>query len=469
MSDSNHTSTDQWSSRLAFILAATGSAVGLGNIWKFPYMVGENGGAAFVLLYLVCIALVGIPVLNSELVIGRRGGQNPAKSFANLARAEDASPKWAAVGWLGALSCFIVLSFYSVVGGWSIFYFVHAVTNTIGGDAESVSNTFTGLLSNDWQANVFYHTIFIVLVAVVVLGGIRRGIERLVLVVMPAMFLILIGLVIYAATLPGFHDALSYLFKADFSALVYNDAGQFSWGRLGKVTLSAVGHSFFTLSVGFAVMVAYASHLPKTVSIPKIAFTIGILDTSVALIAGIAIYSIVFSDPSLAPNAGPGLVFMTIPQAFLQIPGGQYLEILFFLLLWFAAWTSALSLLEPPVEIAMSTLNIGRTPATLIMTTLIWAVGLLSALSYNVLSDVTIGGEAILDFLSNFTDKVLLPVTGLLIAIFSGWVMGMNSTTKEMGGYSGVYIYWRICVRIVVPLAIGIVFVAGINEWLFSG
>ena len=467
MSYSKTTSTDQWSSRLAFILAATGSAVGLGNIWKFPYMVGENGGGAFVLLYLVCIALVGIPVLKSELVIGRRGGRSPGKSFADLARKEDSSPKWAAVGWLGALSCFIVLSFYSVIGGWSIFYFVHALTNTVGADSEAVSGVFDTLVKNDWQSNVLYHSIFIVLVAVVVLGGIKKGIERLVSIVMPAMFLILIGLLAYAATLPGFHDALSYMFEVDFSALAYAD-GEFSWGRLGQVTLSALGHSFFTLSVGFSVMVAYASHLPKNVSIPNTALTIGILDTSVALIAGVAIYSIVFSDPSLTPNAGPGLVFLTIPQAFIHIPGGQYLSVVFFLLLWLAAWTSALSLLEPPVEILMSALKINRVPAVISMTVLVWAVGLLSALSYNVLSDVTIAGESILDFLSNLTDKVLLPITGLLVAVFSGWVMGMNSTTKEMGGYGPVYIYWRVCVRIVVPIAISFIFVAGINEWLFT-
>ncbi len=467
MSNSNSIANDQWSSRLAFIFAATGSAVGLGNIWKFPYMVGENGGAAFVLLYLACIILVGIPVLKSELIIGRRGGQSPGESFAALARKEDSSPKWAAVGWLGAFSCFIVLSFYSVVGGWAIFYLVNAIMGTLGADSEAVGETFNTLLSQDWKANVLYHTIFIALVAIVVLGGIRRGIERVVSIIMPAMLLILIGLVGYAATLSGFEEALSYLFKADFSALAYNEAGEFSWGKLGKVTLSALGHSFFTLSVGFSVMVAYAAHLPKKLSIPNIALTIGFLDTLVAIIAGVAIYAIVFTD-GLSTNAGPGLVFMTIPQAFLNIPGGYFLEIIFFLLLWLAAWSSALSLLEPPVEVAMTVLKLDRMKATILMTVLIWAIGLFSALSYNELSHVTIAGQAILDFLSNFTDKVLLPLTGLLVAIFSGWVMGMNSTTKELGGYSGIYIYWRICVRIVAPLAIAVIFVAGIYEWFFS-
>jgi len=465
VSESNY-NQDQWSSRLAFILAATGSAVGLGNIWKFPYMVGENGGAAFVLLYLLCIVLVGIPVLKSELIIGRRGGKSPGRSFADLARAEDASPKWAVVGFVGAVACFIVLSFYSVIGGWSLFYLIEALKGTIGADQEAINTTFNGLLGS-WQPNVLFHTIFLVLVAVVVLGGIRKGIERVVSIIMPAMFLILIGLVVYAATLSGFDDALAYLFKADFAALAYNDAGEFSWGKFGQVALSALGHSFFTLSVGFSVMVAYAAHLPKSVSIPNTAFTIGFLDTLVAIIAGIAIYSIVFSDPSLTPGAGPGLVFLTIPQAFLNITGGYVLAILFFLLLWFAAWSSALSLLEPPVEVAMSVLKLERKTATVLVTFLIWAAGLASALSYNVLSDVTIHNEPILDFLSNFTDKVLLPVTGLLVAIFSGWVMGMNSTTKEVGGYGPAYIYWRICVRIIAPLAIGIIFIAGVKDWLF--
>lgn len=457
---------DLWSSRLAFILAATGSAVGLGNIWKFPYMVGEYGGAAFVLIYLACILLIGIPVLKSEFIIGRRAGLSPGKSFAYLARQENASPKWAIVGWVGAFACFVVLSFYSVVGGWSIYYLVQAINASIGNNALEIKTTFDTLLTQDWQSNVAYHSIFLTCVAAVVVGGIRKGIERVIAIIMPIMFLLLIGLVAYAATLPGFSEALNYLFSPRLENLAYAE-GNFSWSRIGQVALSAIGHSFFTLSVGFAVMIAYASHLPKDVSLTKTAFTIGFLDTAVALIAGIAIYSIVFSDSSLSPNAGPGLVFLTIPQAFLGIPYGQYLAVLFFLLLWLAAWSSALSLLEPPVEVAMSTLNINRRAATALVAILVWAAGLASALSYNVLSDVTIHGEAILDFLSNFSDKVLLPLTGLLIAIFSGWVMGMNSTTKELGGYSGTYIYWRICVRIVVPFAISIIFVTGVKDWLF--
>ena len=457
---------DLWSSRLAFILAATGSAVGLGNIWKFPYMVGEYGGAAFVLIYLACIFVVGIPVLKSEFIIGRRAGLSPAQSFAELARKEGASAKWSFVGYFGALAGFVVLSFYSVVGGWSIFYLISAVDASIGGNPDEIKTTFDTLLSTDWKSNVLYHTVFLFLVGIVVVGGIRKGIERVIAIIMPIMFLLLIGLVVYAATLSGFGEALSYLFSVDVEKLAYTD-GSFSWGRIGQVALSAIGHSFFTLSVGFAVMIAYASHLPKGISLTKTAFTIGFLDTAVALIAGIAIYSIVFSDSTLDPNAGPGLVFLTIPQAFLSIPGGYFLAILFFLLLWLAAWSSALSLLEPPVEIAMSTFKINRGLATAIVGSLIWAAGLASALSYNVLPDIKINDEAILDFLSNFADKVMLPITGLLIAIFSGWVMGMNSTTKELGGYTAGYIYWRICVRIIAPIAISIIFMTGIKDWLF--
>jgi NSS family neurotransmitter:Na+ symporter len=360
----------------------------------------------------------------------------------------------------------MVLSFYSVVGGWSIFYLVTAISSSIGNDSASIQATFNTLLSENWQANVLYHTVFLALVAIVVLGGIRKGIERVIAIIMPLMFLLLIALVIYAATLPGFGKALSYLFSFEVEKLAYTD-GEFSWGRLGQVALSAMGHSFFTLSVGFAVMVTYASHLPKDVSLPKTAFSIAALDTAVALIAGIAIYTIVFSDSSLDPNAGPGLVFLTIPQAFLSIPAGYFLAILFFLLLWLAAWSSALSLLEPPVEVAMQSLKLKRGPATALVSILVWAVGLASALSYNVLSDITINNEAILDFLSNFADKVMLPITGLLIAIFSGWVMGMNATTKELGGYTGIYIYWRISVRLIVPIAISLVFVTGVKDWLF--
>ena len=455
-----------WSSRLAFIMAATGSAVGLGNIWKFPYMVGEYGGSAFVFIYLACIMLIGIPVLKSELIIGRRGGGGPAKAFANLARKEGATPKWAITGIAGSFTCFLVLSFYSVIGGWSLFYLVGSLQQSLGSDAEQIKQSFDVLLKQNWQANVAYHSLFLTLVAAVVLAGIRKGIERVISVIMPLMLVLLLGLVGYASTLEGFDEALTYLFRFDFDSLAYKD-GVFNWGRLGQVALSAIGHSFFTLSVGFAVMVTYATHLPKNISISQMAFTIGFLDTAVALIAGIAIYSIVFSDPNLSASAGPGLVFLSIPQAFLNIPGGYWLSILFFLLLWLAAWSSALSLLEPPVELFMSTFNTGRKTATVIVTLLIWVFGLLSALSYNVLSDVTIAGEAMLDFFSHFSDKVMLPITGLLIAVFSGWIMGMNATTKELGGFTKTYIYWRVCVRIIVPTAITIIFIAGINDWLF--
>jgi NSS family neurotransmitter:Na+ symporter len=429
-------------------------------------MAGEYGGAAFVIIYLFCIFLIGIPVLQSELIIGRRGNKSPDQSFADLARKEDATPRWRYVGYLGAISCFIIMMFYSVVGGWSLFYIVGAVSDSLGKNAAQISAGFTNLTEVNWQANIIYHSIFLFFVAATVIGGIRQGIERVIGIIMPAMFILLIGLVIYATTLPGFGQALTYLFSFDINKLAYSD-GVFSWGRIFQVALSAMGHAFFTLSVGISVMIAYASHLPKNVSIPNTAFTIGIIDTFVALIAGITVYSIVFSDPSLAPNAGPGLVFMSIPQAFLNIPGGYYISIGFFTLLWLAAWSSAMSILEPQVEVCMSLFKQSRKVTTFALSIILWAAGLIPALSYNLLADYTINQEPILDFLSNLTDKVMLPLTGLLVAIFSGWIMGMNSTTKELGGFTKNYIYWRVCVRIFVPIAIGLVFVFGIKDWLF--
>lgn len=457
---------EMWSSRLTFILAATGSAVGLGNVWKFPYMVGEYGGSAFVLLYLLCIALVGIPLLQSELLIGRRGGQSPSVAFANLARKEDASPRWSFVGYFGAFSCFIILSFYSVVGGWSLHYVVSTVNGSIGSSSEEIIQSFNHLTTQNWQANVIYHSVFLALTAIAVMGGIRKGIERVITIIMPLMFVLLAGLLVYSFTLPGFNTAIEYLFTPDFSKLAYTD-GQFDWGRFSQVALSALGHSLFTLSVGMTAMIAYSIHLPKNTPITKTAFSIAAIDTAVAMIAGIAIYSIVFSDSNLSPNGGPGLVFITIPQAFANIAFGYVLSIVFFTLLWLAAWSSAMSILETQIEVVMSSFKLPRKVATVILSLLIWAVGLSAALSYNLLADTTINNEPILDFLSNLSDKVMLPLSALMVAIFSGWVLGMNSTTKELGGFNASYIIWRVCVRLLVPAAIACIFIFGVKDWLF--
>jgi len=327
----------QWSSRWAFILAATGSAVGLGNIWKFPYIAGENGGGAFVIVYLLCIACIGIPVMMAEVMIGRRGRQNPVNSLKSIAKEENKSPFWRYLGWSGVAAGFIILSYYSVIAGQAIAYVFRTFSGTFDGvTAEGTVNIYKSLTS-DPERLLAWHTVFIVLSMVVVARGVRGGLEKLVRFIMPALFCILILLVGFAAnTGEHFTQAIDFLFKADFSKLS------------DEAILTAMGHAFFTLSLGMGAIMVYGSYLPKGTSIAKVTFAIAAADTAIALLAGLAIFPLVFAN-DLSMGAGPGLIFETLPIAFGHMAGGALFGGLFFLLLVFAAWSSAISLIEPAV------------------------------------------------------------------------------------------------------------------------
>ena len=440
--------SDQWSGRLGFILAATGSAVGLGNIWKFPYITGENGGGAFVIVYLVCIALIGLPLMVSEILVGRRGRANPSKSFQRLAEAENASFKWRHVGTFGVLASFLILCFYSVVGGWTLAYLIKAIgsgfADAVAGNSQAA---FAELLASPEQM-IGLHTVFLLCVAGVVAGGIHKGIERLIIIIMPAMFVLLLLLVGYAATTDAFSQSLAFLFQPDFSKLTI------------EAVLIALGHAFFTLSLGVAVMIAYGSFLPSKVSIVNASITISILDTLVALLAGIAIFSIVF-DNGLAAGSGAGLIFETMPVAFGNLALGRFLGIAFFILLLFAAWSSGISLLEPVVERLEGRHGLSRKIATLSASVVIWLMGTAAALSFNILSDVhLIGDRNIFDSLDWLTTSIMLPLTGLLVAVFCGWVMSARNTRKELGLVEGPFFWgWRILVRFVSPVLVLIVFI----------
>lgn len=323
-----------WSSRFAFILAATGSAVGLGNIWKFPYVTGENGGGAFVLVYLLCIAVVGIPIMMAEVMIGRRGGRSPVNSIRLITERDRLKPAWKLVGAIGVLAGFLILSFYSVIGGWAISYVGTTASGQLAGQsAEAVGAIFSGLLSNP-STLLLWHTVFMALVMVVVARGVRSGLERAVSILMPALFVLLLLVVGYAMTTSHFGQAAAFLFQPDFSKLTTSGV------------LVALGHAFFTLSLGMAVMMAYGSYLPKKISIAKTSITVSVIDTGVALLAGLAIFPIVFAN-GLEPGAGPGLIFQTLPLAFGQMPMGTLFGTLFFVLLIFAAWTSGISCWSP--------------------------------------------------------------------------------------------------------------------------
>ncbi|ENO13080.1 sodium-dependent transporter [Marinobacter nanhaiticus D15-8W] len=442
-----------WSSRLAFILAATGSAVGLGNIWKFPYITGENGGGAFVVVYLVCIAAIGIPIMMAEVLIGRRGGHSPINSLRLIAQNDRLSKAWPLVGAVGVLAAFLILSFYSVIGGWAVSYVGTAATGGLTGQSEeAIGAIFSGLLG-DPATLLLWHTVFMALVMIVVARGVKSGLERAVTFLMPALFILLLIVVGYAMTTGSFGQAASFLFAPNFSSL--STAG----------VLVALGHAFFTLSLGMAVMMAYGSYLPKNVSIAKTAITVSIIDTVVALTAGLAIFPIVFSN-GLEPGAGPGLIFQTLPLAFGNMPMGSFFGTLFFVLLIFAAWTSGISLLEPLVEWLEEQKGMNRTISTLGAGIACWALGIASILSLNVWSDITplgmfsmFEGKTIFDLLDFLTANILLPLGGLLVAVFAGWFMSREALQTELATSPGVFKVWYGTLRYFTPIAVGAVFI----------
>ncbi|QSP95740.1 sodium-dependent transporter [Marinobacter salinisoli] len=441
-----------WSSRLAFILAATGSAVGLGNIWKFPYVTGENGGGAFVIVYLICIAVIGVPIMMAEVFLGRNGRHNPITSMRLVAERNLKSPAWRVSAVVGMLAAFIILSFYSVIGGWSASYVEHALVGDFaGGTADSINAIFSDLLASPIQL-LIWHTVFMALVVLVVSRGLKGGLERVATILMPTLLVLLLVAVGYAMTTGHFGEAVSFLFKPDFSALTFN------------AVLIALGHAFFTLSLGMAVMMAYGSYLRRDISIGRTAISVAFMDTAVALLAGLAIFPVVFSF-GLEASAGPGLIFQTLPLAFGNIPMGWLFGTLFFILLLFAAWTSAISLLEPVVEWVEEKTSLARAGSTIVVGVLCWALGIASILSLNVWSDVTplgmferFEGKTIFDLLDFFTANVMLPLSGLLTALFVGWAVAKESLKLDLALDGTAFTLWYNAIRYVTPVAVLVVF-----------
>ncbi len=446
----------EWSSRMAFVLAATGSAVGLGNIWKFPYITGQNGGGAFVLVYLVCIAAIGIPIMMAEVLIGRRGRQSPINTMHTLAVEEGRHPMWRYLGWAGVLTGFLILSFYSVVAGWAMAYVPRAASGLFtGATPEQVGKVFSDLIG-DPERLLAWHTLFMGLTMMVVARGVRGGLERAVQILMPTLFLLLIVLLGYSISTAEFTAGVKFMFVADFSKLT------------PEGVLIAIGHAFFTLSLGMGAIMVYGSYLPKGTSIAKTTITIAAADTLVALVAGLIIFPIVFAN-GLEVSEGPGLVFVTLPIAFGQMWGGVFFGTLFFILLSFAAWTSAISLIEPAVAWLVENRGMSRVRATVWAGGVTWVLGLASLLSLNAWKDVKIIKWGILDFVDKLTANVMLPLGGLAIAIFAVWQMSRAATEEELALENiAVYRLWRFVMRYVIPPAIVLVFLYAIGIIKFA-
>jgi len=443
-----------WSTRLAFILAAAGSAVGLGNIWRFPYTAGEYGGGAFVLVYLLCVAGIGIPIMMAEILLGRRGRQSPINTMRTLAEREGKPVAWSLLGWMGILAGFLILSFYSVIAGWTLAYAVRAAGGAFTGiDATASKAMFDGLVG-DGERLLAWHTIFMVMTVMVVARGVASGLEQSVKWMMPALFVLLLVMVVYAGWAGDLGAAVRYLFAPDFARL--QEKG-------GEAILSAMGQAFFSLSLGMGAIMVYGSYLRHDASIARSTVMIAATDTTVALLAGLAIFPMVFAH-GLEPGSGPGLIFVTLPIAFGEMPGGALFGTLFFALLVVAAWTSSISILEPVSAWLVENRGFSRVRAAIIGGAGAWLLGIACLLSLNHWSEYEVAGKGVLDLFDYLTANILLPLGGILIAIFAGWVLPRAATLDELGGTDRPgYRLWRFLIRYVAPAAVALVLLNGIG------
>ena len=436
-----------WSSRLAFVLAATGSAVGLGNIWRFPYITSENGGGAFVLVYLVCIALVGLPVMFSEIVIGRRGRMSPVNSLRELADDVGATRAWMGLGFLGIIAGFLILSFYSVVAGWTLHYGFLYLKELFGGPGITDPNaTFGSLLGNAGELT-FWHGVFMVMTVGVVALGVEKGLERAVGILMPVLFLLLLILLAYGISTGHFLDAVRFMFKPDWSQVS------------GPMIVTAMGQAFFTLSLGMCAIMTYGAYLPAHVHVPKVGTAVAAADTVVALIAGLAIFPIIIAFGIDPGSGGAGLIFTSLPLAFAEMPFGIAYGMAFFLLLSVAAWTSSISLMEPAVAYLVEATDLSRKSAALLVAVLGWLAGLGTVFSFNIWSEVSIGGKSIMDAVEFVAADIMLPVGGLLTALFAGWVLSKTIRKEELDDkmHDWAFNAWLWLTRLVTPLLILVV------------
>ncbi len=450
---------DRWSSRAAFILAAIGSAVGLGNLWRFPSEAGTNGGGAFVIFYIFCVVLIGLPVLLSETLIGRHGQAAAPESVRKLARESGASEKWAVLAIIGAIAAFLIISFYSVLGGWVLYYvgqfagdLMRSLGNFTGGAFQGVpAEEVQALLPALFQDNVTLlslHAVFMGITIFVVARGVSGGIELVATWLMPAFFFLFLGITIYGSFTGDFAEAIAFLFHFEPSKLT------------GSVMLSALGQAFFSLSLGSALMITYGAYADRSVNLAGTSAIIAAADTSVAIIAGLAIFPIVFAA-GLAVDGGPALMFQTLPTSFMSMPAGSLIGFLFFVMVFFAALTSSVALLEAPTVWIMDTFNSARRPTAILVGGCAFLIGIAAALSFNILAEFQplsfipiFEGQGIFDILDTITGKVLLPVAALLTAIFVGWVADRKLVDAENGISGGLHLTYRFLIAWLCPAAL---------------
>ncbi len=450
MSNSDFTPRDNFGSRFGIIAAAAGSAVGLGNIWKFPYVAGQNGGGAFLIIYLLFIIAIGLPVMLSEFSIGRRAQRNAIGSFKKLA---PGSP-WYLVGVMGVVAAFLILSFYSAVAGWTLEYIFKSLTNTFAGKDELELNAMFGsFISGTWRP-LFWQMIFMILTAWIVMAGIKKGIEKYTKVLMPLLVVMIVMLCVRSLTLPGSGEGMAFLFKPDFR------------GLSADAVLGALGQAFFSLSLGMGTLITYGSYIGRNYNLSQTVVQVSAADTIIAIMAGIAIFPAVFAF-GIDPAEGPGLVFITLPNIFQQIPGGYFFALVFFILLAVAALTSSISVLEVVVAWFVEELRLTRRKATVLAAVMISVLGVFCTLSFGVMSDVTIFGMVFFDLMDFTASNLLLPLGGLLIVLFVGWYLGADRSRHEISNQGklrlGYFPVFMFLVKFIAPFAIALVFIYGLG------
>lgn len=438
----------QWSSGGSFVLVAAGLAIGLGNLWRFPFLAGQYGGGAFVLAYIAAVALFGVPIIIAELIIGRRGAGAPDHAVRALSKDAGALPIWRMIGWLSIFIPFIGIAYYSVVAGWVVDYTFDFIRSGGFENAGAASHQarYDQMLASPLRI-LAGHSVFMALVAIVVARGVNEGLEKMAKLLMPALFILMIGLAIYASVTGAFAEAAAFLFRPDFSKLS------------GEGLAAAAGQAFFSLGIGLGALMTFGAYLPKNVSIIRVASAVAIADTAISLIAGLTIFPITFAL-GIDPATGPGLVFVSMPAAFAAMPAGYIIGSAFFVLLFIAAFTTGVATIEPVVAF-LERKRMKRGAAAIIASASAWFVGLAAAFSFNIWSNVRL-----LSFLPAFADKsifdvldfsiatLLLPLNGLLIALFAGWTLSRSVTNEELGAPDLYYNLWRLAIRFVAPLCI---------------
>lgn len=420
-----HNTRDSFKSKFGAIAALAGSAVGLGNIWKFPYEAGNNGGGAFLIVYIFFTIAIGFPVMLAEFSLGRRSQQNALGTFRILAP----KTKWIFFGFLSILAASLILSFYGTVSGWTLEYVWLSLSNSFKGQsAGDINMTFNSFISHPYKV-VLWQVGFMFLTGAIIMGGVQKGIERYSKIMMPLLLIIIVALSINSCTLDGSARGLKFLFFPKFSELT------------AESVLSALGQAFFSLSVGMGILLTYASYIPKNSNLTSISLKVIMTDTLVAILAGVAILPAVFSF-DIDPQAGPGLVFLTLPKVFQSLPAGQVWAILFFILLTFAALTSAISLLEVPVAYLVEEKKLKRPVATIIATLIITFLGSFNTLSFGPLKNVQIFGLTLFEACDFLCSNILLPLGGILICIFAGWYLDKSILHSEISNNGSLKIHF---------------------------